>query len=285
MGRIARAYVVLSSIAFAGLLGGACFLLAATAIVPEWVQDLSGEVSRLLEKAGGEVAETPSVRAGVPRVASVEDEPAPRASPALARDWTAPLSLEDSLPGGVGGLHTTLKALQSDIARWKDSDPREGPAEGRDLAERLEAWERIRAPLFELMASAPKSGGPGRWAQGMDIRSVSGEIAETLAAMAARKRQEARSILGRLDGRTLLRLLLEDGSLSDAEAVGYLGALPEPDALLVLDRLSRLVPDRGARLLRALADSAGASTAREISGTAKKDTLGRPRPGGAVERG
>lgn len=316
-GSLARGYVAVSCFAFAGLLGGAGFLLAAAALVPEWVQDLGRDASSLLARAGGAGPGTEPAPAAAAVTGSMVDPIGDPAADSVAptsgaRYVRAAASIADvghpsSYPGGVGGLHTTLRELERDIARWKDADP--------DLAAKLEAWERIRGPLLDLLESLTGSGVSvrcGRDAElgAVDIRTVAGEIAGTLAALAESERERARSLLGRLDGRTLLRLLLDDGSVSDAEAIEYLRAFSAPEAHLVLDRLARLVPDRAARLLRyltgpgrallppegsrsvgdAAAETAAQGRAARGKAGAGNDMAGnatgeRPRFGGAAQRG
>jgi hypothetical protein len=54
----------------------------------------------------------------------------------------------------------------------------------------------------------------------------------------------------KLDAGTLVNLLLEPGALSDAEALQYLDEMSPSDGRRVLERLSRLVPERAGPLLR-----------------------------------
>lgn len=291
---LARLYVVLSCLVLGLVLGGALFLAAAFFIVPEWVGDMSRQATELLEGVTLASAQAPQDGTGreaqgqgsLPLGGSRELPTAPASpttTPASLRGnpsgsvWaTSPQALSprqisseggpleaaarvENL-GGLGGLESKIRRLESDLALWKDGPRGEAQqAQGWESvswhqAAQLAAWERLREPLAALAKTLDGRKGKPVFDERSDIRWSAGRLASRLEVLAATLMKAKTKVTpGRartLDSGTLVNLLLEPGAVSDAEALEYLEEMSPLEGRRFLERVSRLAPERAGPLLR-----------------------------------
>lgn len=270
---LGRLYVLLSGAVCGVLLGGVVFFSAAAWIVPEWTRTVGHEVSAAIALLSTEGSEGSPVA-----IRESDGEPAP--SPASMPGRTSSPATSSILPTADTGQD----AVGSRATREEGNDPESAVRElegrlallrrglpdseavkalrhqGRGAVEaRLLAWERLRDPLFSVLALFP-----GRETDRLlkdrdaDIRLVAEDIVSRLAAIEVELEDTRAGVLESLDPLTVARLLLEERSLSDAQALAILGRFPDRRATEVLERLSRRSPERAARLLKGLWGGDGA---------------------------
>ena len=262
---IARLYVLGSCFLFGVLLCSALVTGVALWLVPDWAEGvaraLTDRIGRFYpspakEKPSGHL---PDLARGPPASAS-----SVLASP-LGREAAGATPILDRRSGeaekevwiDVAALESRLQLLEGTVPSWKgvvgDEDSKAGPAEWK---ERLDAWEQVREPLFKFLSATAPSGVkvPFHWSS--DIRTVAPQVVDRLKLLVEEKTSLRRRIVQKLEPRTLVRVLLENQSLSDAQAMEFLSQLSQKDASEVLERLSRVSPETTARLLRlVLADA------------------------------
>jgi len=244
-----RAYVFVSCLVFATLLGGAAFFGAAIWLVPGWVQEVGQDLSREIARLSGGTSPAGTAASEAGSTASQKAGSEPRPEPA------AP-SAEPSRP--VPAAYTPAADAERE--------------EMGELMERLDAWERLRKPLFALLRV--RDGEPSRaLKEDSDIRPVAEKIAARLTSL----REEAlgeRSVLDGLDARTFARILVEEESISDGEALRCLERFPRAKATEALERLSHLSPERAGRLLRGFLSMEETALEREDGGRGHDELRG-----------
>ena len=221
---IVKAYVCASCLVTALLVANVAFAALAGWLAPEWVEEAGASLADAIETLSG------SGRHGRPAIAN---EPERLEEPAADIAFAS---------GPAGGLLGTPP--------WRTE-----AAAASAAALRLEAWEMLREPLFELIESASRAS-PGDAAidPGAEIVIAAPRLADRLRRIARSpgERREAPT----LEPRALLRLLAEESALSDETAAEVLSRMEPGDAVRVLDGLTRRAPLRAARLLERTARAA-----------------------------
>lgn len=238
-----RCWMVGSSLFAAALAAGTALAGAAALGDPEWFEGLCREASKALARLPAALGRpAPSEGAEAPP----GEAPAEPLAAGEPREPAAP-DLEEKL----ARLETEVALLQAVPGR----DPL--PERARTAVSRLEAWERLREPIFAAIAAFAAEGAEGSLpARGADIREIAGELARRLEC-AARARTEARSgVAGALGAREIVLLALAGGASSDEAAVERVLGLPPREAAAALRRLAVLRPDLTARVLSALRGTA-----------------------------
>jgi hypothetical protein len=199
--------------------------MASARLAPEWVEEAGASLAEAIETLSG---------SGRHRLPASAKEPERREAPA------EDIAFASGPEGGLLGMPPPARTEA---------------AASTAAALRLEAWEMLREPLFELIESAPRvSPGDAPIDPGAEIVIAAPRLADRLRRIARSpgERREAPS----LDPRALLRLLAEENALSDETAVDVLSRMAPADALRVLDGLTRRAPLRAARLLERTARAA-----------------------------
>jgi hypothetical protein len=233
-----RIYVVFSCGVFSSLVGGAAFLCAAAWIVPEWLQGASRDLAAAIERfaegggpregAGGSPFEGGLVHATLRQGGDRGDLPTPERHPG-----------RDTWPASTSPTSQETEA-----------------------AAKLTAWESLRPSLRALLVKeGPEA--EAALAADLDIRLAAPLVALRLDRM-ARSVPDSRATPGPKDGErrppdsgVLVNLLLDERSMTDEEALSFLTQYPERETSRVIERLSRIAPQRAARLLRGLAAIGG----------------------------
>lgn len=238
-----RCWMVGSSI-FAGALAAGTALVGAAALGdPEWFESICREASEA-------VAGLPAALGSSPLPGGA-DAPPPKSSP-------DPIVAEERETPAAPDLEEKLASLENQVALLQAVPGRDPlPERARTAVSRLEAWERLRGPIFAVLeALAPEGASSPLPAPGADIREIAGELARRLER-AARARVEARSsVAGALGSREVVLLALEGRASTDDAAVERVLGLPPEEAAAALRRLAALRPDLTARVLSALRGTA-----------------------------
>jgi hypothetical protein len=215
MRRLSRAYVCASCLVTAVLASNLAFAGLAAWLAPEWLQ-----------RAGASVA------GAIHAFCDSSPERKLGAGSRGERPGLPPGDLSFA-SGPEGGLLEEASATPA--AREEDMA----------AALRLEAWEMLRRPLFDLLASSESKETPLE--PGVEIVAAAPRIAERIRRFARAPRESRREVA--LEPATVLRLLSEDGGMSDDMALDILSRLEPEGATRVLDGLARRAPARAARLL------------------------------------
>jgi len=225
-----KAYVCASCLLMALVVANAAFAGLAAWLAPEWI----GE-------AGATLADAVDSLCGSGRKRSPGNGKEPERRAALPEELAF-------ATGPEGGL------LGTPQPSWKDASA------ATAAALRLEAWEMLREPLFEIIEGASRtSPGDPPLDPGTEIVVAAPRLADRLRRI-ARSSGERREPPA-LEPRALLRLLAEENAISDETAVQVLSRLEPGDAARVLDGLTRRAPSRAARLLeRTIRAARGPST-------------------------
>jgi len=215
---IVKAYVYASCLVTALLVANAAFAAIAGWLAPEWVEEAGASLADAIENLSG---------SGRHRRPAIANEPERSEAPAADIAFAS---------GPEGGLLGTPRSHRMENAAASAA------------ALRLEAWEMLREPLFELLESS------SRVSPEEAPIDPGAEIVIAAPRLADRVRRIARSPGGRreapsLEPRALLRLLAEESALSDETAAEVLSRMEPGDAVRVLDGLTRRAPLRAARLL------------------------------------
>lgn len=265
MRRLIRLYTLVSSTLCGALLSGILFTAVALWLAPGRVHDMARGLS---EKMGL------APRSGKERSAAGQPSSAQGPAALLAAQLAKP-AMPETTSGGdraptvsalaasdkdswidVAALESRLRLLESAQPSLRNrvdgKSSQSGPAEWK---EELEAWEKIRKPLFEFLAvSAPRGNTFGGTKvqplpETSDLRAVWREVSDRLKALVDEKTGMKKKILQRMEPRAVARLLA-DQALPDAEALELLSQLSTAEASEVLERVSRASPAAAARLLR-----------------------------------
>jgi len=227
---IVRAYVCASCLLMALVLANGAFAALAAWLAPEWIQEAGATLAHAVDTLCG------SGRDRAPEMA--ED---PERGAASSGD----IAFASGPDGGLLGT---------------PPPPGTSYAAGTAAALRLEAWETLREPLFELIESASRATpGDPPLDHGAEIVLAAPRLTDRLRRL-VRSSGERRDPPS-LEPRALLRLLAEESAMTDETALQVLSRMEPDDALRVLDGLTRRAPLRAARLLEKTArDAKGPST-------------------------
>ena len=255
-----RLYAVAASSLLGLILAGGIFFAAALWMVPEWVQGVARDAAEGIAALAGVPFPAPQAAAlsGPSEPSQVRPE-----GPGKAADEASGKAAPTSAPPGlapdgtwldVDNLDSSLRLVEGKISLMREASRGEVPgACASDVEEKLAAWERIRRPLIDLLETPAFRRDDARpLRRDLDIRLIAERIVDRLTPRPERSGDAKGDLVRKLDPRTLVRLLSEDDVVSDPEAVEYLSRCEPAQLQDVIERLSRVAPERAGRLLRSL---------------------------------
>jgi len=227
---IVKAYVYGSCLLMALVLANGAFAALAAWLAPEWIEEAGASLADAIDTLCG------SGRDRLPEIGKGSERGA---------DHPEDIAFASGPEGGLLGTPLPFRA--------------ESAAETA-AALRLEAWEMLREPLFELIESASRAApGDPPLDPGAEIVLAAPRLTERLRRLARSSRERREPPV--IEPRSLLRLLAEESAMSDETALEVLSRMGPEDAMRVLDGLTRRAPLRAARLLERTARAAkGPST-------------------------
>lgn len=233
---IARFYSTVACLFLGAAITAALFAVIAARLAPEWLEEAGGSLSRGIARITG--GATPSLAGG-------NALPVPPPAPARREPPAAVVPAAFGNEGGEGVVRAADRAVR-----------------GRRDAE---AWRAVEGSLSRLL-EALGDGEACRLGAGAGIADAAPRIVERLERLTRERLEGKRTLVESLEPRALARVLMDDGSISDARAQEILDGIEPAARAEVIDRLSRLAPRRAARLLDRVLGGGTAEAARGPSG-------------------